>query len=104
MESVNHVAARNYKISHPAIYRAGRIRVKKQTWFSVGLILAPILVFYALLIRETLNIPFLDDYYAVLRFVTNWSRLHTAHEKALDLLTSQHNEYKLIFENVLLAS
>lgn len=75
----------------------------KRTWFSVGLIFTPIVVFYALLIRETVNIPFLDDYYAVLGFATNWSRLHTAHEKALDLLTSQHNEYKLIFENVLLA-
>lgn len=71
----------------------------KRTYFSVGLIVAPILMFYGLLARETVNMPFLDDYSEVLSFVSNWTRLGTVHEKVISILTWQHNEYKLMFAN-----
>lgn len=71
----------------------------KRAYFFVGLMVAPILVFYGVLARETVNMPFLDDYSEVLSFVSNWTRAGSAHSKAVAILTWQHNEYKLMFAN-----
>jgi hypothetical protein len=57
------------------------------------------LVFYGLLERQTVNIPFLDDYAGVLGFVSAWFRLGSTQQKIMDILTSQHNEYKPMFSN-----
>ncbi|WP_263358977.1 hypothetical protein [Acidicapsa ligni] len=68
---------------------------------SAGLILLPIAMFYGLLARQTINMPFLDDYTGVLALVNSWTRLGTFHEKVMLVLTAQHNEYKLIVANTL---
>jgi hypothetical protein len=77
--------------------------LKKQDACVVGAVLIPILSFYAILLRETVNIPFLDDYGGVLGFVSAWSQLSSAREKILAILTTQHNEYKLIFADAVYA-
>lgn len=64
-----------------------------------GLICLPIVTFYTLLSRELVNLPFLDDYGAILDFLNQWIKLHSTHEKFLGVLTAQHNEYKTIFAN-----
>jgi len=71
--------------------------VTKRDVPAIGAILIPILVFYGILARETVNLPLLDDYGGVLGFVSGWSQLGSVHDKLLSLLTSQHNEYKLVF-------
>jgi hypothetical protein len=71
----------------------------RRKYFLAGLILAPILVYYGLLVRETIDMPYLDDYSAVLGLINNWTRLNTLHGKLMEILTSQHNEYKLMFAN-----
>ena len=75
----------------------------KRNCILMGVILAPILAFYGMLARETVNIPFLDDYSGVLGFISKWSLLGTGREKLMNILTSQHNEYKLIFADALYA-
>ena len=69
----------------------------QRKWVLWGFILAPIVVFYGLLARETINVPFLDDYGGVLGFMCDLSRINTVSGRAMDILTTQHNEYKLIF-------
>lgn len=81
----------------------GRTKVTKRKGLLSGIILTPILAFYWMLARETVNIPFLDDYSGVLGFLSGWSRLGTAHERVILIFTAQHNEYKLIFANALYA-
>jgi hypothetical protein len=71
----------------------------KRTYFLMGIVLAPILAFYGMLARETVNIPFLDDYSGVLGFVSGWVRLGSVREKVFGILTSQHNEYRPMFGN-----
>ena len=73
----------------------------KRTLYIGAIILGPIVAFYGLLARETVNLPFMDDYGGVLGFVSDWSQLPTLHEKMLEPFVSQHNEYKLMFANVL---
>ena len=73
----------------------------KRTLSIAVISLAPILAFYGLLTRETVNLPFMDDYGGILGFVGRWSQLPTLHEKILDPFASQHNEYKLMFANAL---
>ena len=63
------------------------------------LLLLPIVVFYLLLARAAVDLPFLDDYPSVLDFLNVHAQLPTLQAKTLHLLTSQHNEYKLLFEN-----
>jgi hypothetical protein len=62
------------------------------------LIAIPVIAFYTILLRNVLNIPFLDDYGAVLDLTNHTANLSPWNQFCY-LLTSQHNEYKLIFEH-----
>ncbi len=70
---------------------------------SIGLMLLPAITFYTILVREAVNLPFLDDYYSVLDLVNAVSRMQSLPPRAVFLLTSQQKEYKPIFENVVFA-
>jgi hypothetical protein len=61
------------------------------------LVVLPAIFFYAILIRNAQNVPFYDDYFALLDFLNHFTQLHTISAKASYLLASQHNEYKLFF-------
>jgi hypothetical protein len=64
--------------------------------FSLVLLVLPALIFYGLLFRNIIDLPFGDDY-EILDFLNHLRGLHGAGTKLLYVLTAQHNEYKLIF-------
>jgi hypothetical protein len=74
-------------------------KVIKRKILGIGLLFTPVLLFYGMAGKETTNIPYLDDYSCAIGFVTRWSQLGSFRERALALLTSQHNEYKPMFAN-----
>jgi hypothetical protein len=78
-----------------------KVHMTKQKLTLGGLICFPIITFYTLLSRELVNLPFLDDYGAVLGFLNQWTKLHSTREKSLYVLTAQHNEYKTMFANAI---
>jgi hypothetical protein len=57
----------------------------------------PVIFFYVMLLRTALNIPYSDDYHAVLEFTNQFIQLQGFPAKASYFLASQHNEYKLYF-------
>ncbi|MBU2742731.1 hypothetical protein [Acidithiobacillus albertensis] len=64
----------------------------------------PVILFYFLLNSGLANIPFWDDYDSVLGFIINFTEQRGAINKILLILLTQHNEYKIIFGNMLFAS
>jgi hypothetical protein len=58
--------------------------------------------FYLLLARANVNLPILDDYDSILGFLNYYSQLPSLGQKMLYTITAQHNEYKLIFEHIVL--
>jgi hypothetical protein len=62
------------------------------------LIAFPAALFYGILLPRLANLPFLDDYDAVLRFLNQIVQLKGAAAKLCFFLAEQHNEYKLFLE------
>lgn len=60
-------------------------------------VVMPAVIFYSILFRQVVNLPFLDDYDAVLGFLNHMAELRGVSEKLLFFLTARHNEYKLFF-------
>ncbi|HET7105132.1 MAG TPA: hypothetical protein VFI20_13680, partial [Terracidiphilus sp.] len=60
------------------------------------LLAIPPLIFYSVLLRTLVNIPNLDDYDAVIRFLNLVTDLHTAADKFSLLFSYQQGEFKLI--------
>jgi hypothetical protein len=57
----------------------------------------PAILFYAILFRQAINVPLLDDYEALLDFLNQMVELKSVSARASYFLASQHNEYKLFF-------
>ncbi|MGA2219096.1 MAG: hypothetical protein ABSG51_13465, partial [Terracidiphilus sp.] len=57
----------------------------------------PPLLFYSFLFRTTVDIPFYDDYDALLEFLNRTAVLNTLSAKISYFLAARHNEYKLFF-------
>jgi hypothetical protein len=70
---------------------------KARTWIAGFFVALPTVFFLTFLVRKALDIPFLDDYDALLDCLNHLATLTTVSSKAWYLLTLQHNEYKLIF-------
>jgi hypothetical protein len=98
------------QVLKPEIHEAGQARAQAGTisehvlpssragTFLAGLLVAcPAVIFYSILVRKALNIPFLDDYDALLDFLNRLTTIKGASAKALYVLTLQHNEYKVFF-------
>lgn len=66
--------------------------------------LAPILAVYTLLFREMRNAPMFDDYQAIVSFALIFRQLPNLGSKLLFIVAAQHDEYKLIFEHMILAA
>jgi len=64
---------------------------------SLPIIMAvlPALIFYTILIPRIINLPFADDY-EILEFLAGFRQIHGLWSKLIYVLTTQHNEYKLI--------
>jgi hypothetical protein len=59
----------------------------------------PVIFFYSILFHLALNIPYWDDYDAVLGFTNQLIRIDGVVVRGSFFLASQHNEYKLFFEH-----
>lgn len=57
----------------------------------------PPMFFFAFLFRNALDIPYLDDYDAVLSFVNRFVQIQTISDRASYFLAMQHGEFKLLF-------
>ena len=64
-----------------------------------GLAALPAVIFYCLLFRHLLDLPFYDDFDALLDFVNGLTRVHGLSARIAYFLATQHNEYKLYFAN-----
>ena len=64
-------------------------------------IVFPAIIFYTILFRTALDIPFFDNYVGVLNFMNHLTQLHGFTAKATFLLSAQFNEYKLPFPEAL---
>jgi hypothetical protein len=71
---------------------------------AVVCILAPILVAYAMLFRLASDVPVLDDYHAILGFSLGWERSPSLESKVSYLASYQHVDYKLIFQESIVAA
>lgn len=65
-------------------------------------IAAPIICFYALLALHLVNLPLGDDYETALPFMARFATMNWLQRLEL-IFQFQHNEYKLFFENAILA-
>jgi uncharacterized membrane protein YjfL (UPF0719 family) len=77
------------------------LRLKKRTGYLAA-IAAPIICFYAILAHYFVNLPFGDDYETALPFMARFANMNWLHRLGL-IFQFQHNEYKLMFENAILA-
>ena len=71
--------------------------LRPKTLGAAFVVVLPAVIFYSILFRQVVNLPFLDDYDAVLGFLNNMAELRGVSEKFLFFLTARHNEYKLFF-------
>jgi hypothetical protein len=63
------------------------------------LILLPVISFFGLFFRYTVNAPVNDDYPAVLQFLNNYVTTNSIHEK-FKLIFAQHNEHRIVFSRI----
>jgi len=78
------------------------VRNWRVVWGSLLLIAIPPVIFYILLLKSQTNIPFLDDYGSILDFMLALKQADFFGKLVL-VITAQHNEYRLIFENAIFA-
>jgi hypothetical protein len=86
-------------IAHPT---AKRPRSSLGIGVAALFVAFPAIFFYAFLFRTALDLPFYDDYDATLDFMNQLTQLNGFAAKASFLLATQHNEYKLFFEQALI--
>ena len=67
---------------------------------ALALVLLPAVAFYSVTFRMIVNLPFEDDY-DILQFMLHQRASSSIAARAAYALTAQHNEYKLILENIL---
>ena len=75
-------------------------RVTLASLAALSVALLPALFFYAVVFRMIVNLPFEDDY-DILHFMLHQRATPSPVARVIYAFTAQHNEYKLILENVL---
>ena len=83
--------------------RMGASTYGPKSFPAIALIVAPPVIFYSLLFRSLSVFPFFDDYNSVLEFLLRWKQ-ESGLGHIVEILTFQHNEYRLIFENAVFAT
>lgn len=80
-------------------------RQKKQSPAGVAisalLVALPAVLFYNSLFRHLIDLPYYDDYNALLQYLNNTVQVKGAAAKFLVFLAAQHNEYKIFFVHAL---
>ena len=79
-------------------FGSGSTRVR--LGLALLLISLPALIFYAVLFRTAVSLPILDDYQIILDTTDHLSTTHGLLPRLAIVLNSQHNGYKLVFENL----
>jgi hypothetical protein len=76
-------------------------------WITGALLLAvlsPAVLAFGILYEQAFSAPYQDDYKAILAFAIDYPHLPTLGAKVLAIASRQYNEYKLGFENSIVAS
>jgi hypothetical protein len=82
--------------ANASAYRANR-------FWTIVLLVVPPVIFYFLLFSSLSVFPFFDDYNSVFEFLLRWKRESGLHH-IIEILSFQHNEYRLVFENAIFAA
>jgi len=77
--------------AQPSIRRAAPLRLALPLFF----VALPVILFYAILIRDLVNIPFYDEYGASLDFLNHLAPINGFFARAAYFQAAQTNEYKL---------
>lgn len=72
-------------------------RLPRKAVIAAAFVALPAILFYGILFRQAINVPFLDDYEALLDFLNQVTELKSPSAKGSYFLASQFNEYKLFF-------
>jgi hypothetical protein len=72
---------------------------KASVWIAM---LIPPVAFYVLLARSLVSVPIQDDYHAILGFLLQWKN-ERGIKHILEIMTYQHNDYRFMFENTIVA-
>jgi hypothetical protein len=76
---------------------------KSGQWYPFILLAPAPLIFFTIITSQISKLPFWDDYDSVLGFLLQLRGFPDAVGKIAFILTAQHNEYRLIFENCIFA-
>jgi hypothetical protein len=71
-------------------------------WLLITVVLPPVVAF-GILYRQRISVPYHDDYAVILAFANDYRQLHGFTSKALDVATTQSNDYKLGFVHFVIA-
>jgi hypothetical protein len=74
------------------------------SWLLLSAVMFPAIVAYGILYRQAFSVPYQDDYKAILGFAIDYAHLPSSTTKVVSIATRQHNEYKLGFEQSIVAS
>lgn len=75
-----------------------------KTFLLLFVVLIPVIAALGILYRQSLPVPYQDDYATILSFAANYDQLPSFTAKALYIATAQSNEYKLGFEHSIVAA
>ena len=59
----------------------------------------PFFIYGLYIFQYAVNIPYFDDYDAILNFINNFTQVRTLEDKIV-LLFSQHNEHRIVFDRI----
>lgn len=74
---------------------------RTKTLAAAFFVALPAVLFYAILFRQAVDLPDMDDYEALLGFLNQMATLRGVSAKLSYFLAAQHYEYKLFFEHAL---
>jgi len=75
---------------------------RNRLWLLIAVVLPPAVAF-GILFRQRISVPYHDDYAVILAFANDYRQLHGFTAKALDVATTQSNDYKLGFVHLIIA-
>jgi hypothetical protein len=68
------------------------------------LIAVPVVAAYSLLFRHIHNVPWQDDYWAIIQFSQVFLGHHGLKARAASLIAAQYVDYKLVFEHLVVVA
>ena len=67
---------------------------------SIAILLTVAIIYIFSLLKFTINIPYEDDYLAILKYLNDFNETTTIQEK-INLIFSQHNEHRIAFNRII---